>query len=239
MVAIVTFIWNGNSYGTCPEAFIIWTMQRLMYEQESGLFDFRRTENSSLLLVIDRRDDPVTPLLNQWTYQAMVHELIGIENNKVDLRGFANVPKDQQEVVLSSVQDDFFRANMFENFGDLGMNIKRMVDDFQHLSKSSFNLQSIGDMAKFVSNYPEYRKTHGNVTKHVALVSEMSRIVEERKLMLVSQTEQELACTSGQTAAFEVSILMHMNYTLPSVTTLNLPLISYVHFLALDIVIKI
>lgn len=28
--------------------------------------------------------------------QAMVHELIGIENNKVDLRGFANVPKDQQ-----------------------------------------------------------------------------------------------------------------------------------------------
>nr|CAB3449868.1 unnamed protein product [Digitaria exilis] len=149
---------------------------RLMYEQESGLFDFRRTENSSLLLVIDRRDDPVTPLLNQWTYQAMVHELIGIENNKVDLRGYANVPKDQQEVVLSSVQDDFFRANMFENFGDLGMNIKRMVDDFQHLSKSSLNLQSIGlnlvlcDMAKFVSNYPEYRKTHGNVTKHVALL---------------------------------------------------------------------
>lgn len=53
-----------------------------------------------------------------------------------------------QEVVLSSVQDDFFRANMFENFGDLGMNIKRMVDDFQHLSKSSLNLQSIGKEIK-------------------------------------------------------------------------------------------
>lgn len=44
-------------------------LQKLMYEQESGLFDFRRTEFSPLLLVIDRRDDPVTPLLNQWTYQ--------------------------------------------------------------------------------------------------------------------------------------------------------------------------
>ena len=43
--------------------------QKLMYQQESGLFDFRRTESSPLLLVIDRRDDPVTPLLNQWTYQ--------------------------------------------------------------------------------------------------------------------------------------------------------------------------
>lgn len=43
-----------------------------MYQQESGLFDFRRMEVSPLLLVIDRRDDPVTPLLNQWTYQVSV-----------------------------------------------------------------------------------------------------------------------------------------------------------------------
>jgi hypothetical protein len=43
-----------------------------MYQQESGLFDFRRTEVSPLLLVIDRRDDPLTPLLNQWTYQVFL-----------------------------------------------------------------------------------------------------------------------------------------------------------------------
>lgn len=60
------------------------------------------------------------------------------------------------------------------------------------------------DMAKFVDNYPQYRKMHGNVSKHVTLVTEMSKIVEERKLMLVSQTEQELACNGGQGAAFEV-----------------------------------
>lgn len=60
-------------------------------------------------------------------------------------------------------------------------------------------------MAKFVDNYPEYRKMQGNVSKHVTLVTEMSKIVEERKLMLVSQTEQELACNGGQGAAFEVS----------------------------------
>lgn len=63
------------------------------------------------------------------------------------------------------------------------------------------------DMAKFVDNYPEYRKMHGNVTKHVTLVTEMSKIVEERKLMSVSQTEQELACNGGQGAAFEVYII--------------------------------
>ncbi|PON71813.1 Sec1-like protein [Parasponia andersonii] len=176
---------------------------KLMYQQESGLFDFRRTEISPLLLVLDRRDDPVTPLLNQWTYQAMVHELIGIQDNKVDLRGLDKLPKDQQEVVLSSEQDSFFKSNMYENFGDIGMNIKRLVDEFQQVSKSNQNILTVEDMAKFVDNYPEYRKMHGNVSKHVTLVTEMSKIVEERKLMLVSETEQELACNGGQVAAFE------------------------------------
>ncbi len=38
-----------------------------------------------ILLILDRRNDPVTPLLSQWTYQALVHEMIGIQNGRVDL----------------------------------------------------------------------------------------------------------------------------------------------------------
>ncbi|RAL43007.1 hypothetical protein DM860_009789 [Cuscuta australis] len=195
---------------------------KLMYQQESNLFEFRRPDVSPLLLVVDRRDDPVTPLLNQWTYQAMVHELIGIQDNKVDLTSIGNFPKDQQEVVLSSEQDTFFKANMHENFGDIGMNIKQMVDDFQQVSKSNQNIQTIEDMVKFVDNYPEYRKMHGNVSKHVTLVTEMSKIVEERKLMLVSQTEQELACNGGQVAAFEAVTNLLNNESVSDIDRLRL-----------------
>lgn len=195
---------------------------KLMYQQESGLFDFRRTEISPMLLVIDRRDDPVTPLLNQWTYQAMVHELVGIQDNKVDLGNIGKFSKDQQEVVLSSEQDTFFKANMYENFGDIGMNIKRMVDDFQQVAKSNQNIQTVEDMAKFVDNYPEYRKMHGNVSKHVTMVTEMSKIVEERKLMVVSQTEQELACNGGQGAAFEAVTNLLNNESVSDIDRLRL-----------------
>jgi hypothetical protein len=37
------------------------------------------------ILPADRRNDPVTPLLTQWTYQAMVHELVGIHNGRVTI----------------------------------------------------------------------------------------------------------------------------------------------------------
>jgi len=47
------------------------SVKRLAYEQEAALFDFRRGDGATLLLVLDRVDDPVTPLLSQWTYQVL------------------------------------------------------------------------------------------------------------------------------------------------------------------------
>lgn len=46
--------------------------------------------------------------------------------------------------MLSSEQDAFFKANMYENFGDIGTNIKRMVDEFQQIAKSNQKIQTIG-----------------------------------------------------------------------------------------------
>lgn len=46
--------------------------------------------------------------------------------------------------MLSSEQDSFFKANMYENFRDIGMNIKRLVDEFQQVAKSNQNIQTIG-----------------------------------------------------------------------------------------------
>ncbi|KAM4070347.1 hypothetical protein ACJW30_12G159200 [Castanea mollissima] len=111
---------------------------------------------------------------------------------------------------------------MYENFGDIGMNIKRLVNEFQQISKSNQSIQTIEDMAKFVDKYPEYRKKHGNVSKHVTLVTEMSKIVEERKLMLVSETEQELACNGGQVATFEAVTNLLNNESVSDIDRLRL-----------------
>jgi hypothetical protein len=61
---------------------------------EPGLFDFRKQDVPPVLLIIDRKDDPVTPLLTPWTYQAMVHEILGMKNNRIDLKGVPGVRKD-------------------------------------------------------------------------------------------------------------------------------------------------
>ncbi|TLD22764.1 hypothetical protein PspLS_07226 [Pyricularia sp. CBS 133598] len=138
------------------------TEVRYHMTQESQLFDFRKVDTSPILLILDRRDDPITPLLSQWTYQAMVHQLLGIKNGRVDLSDVGNVNPDLKEIVLSQDQDPFFKKNMYLNFGDLGSNVKDYVEQFQTKHKNNVQLESIADMKRFVEEYPEFRKLSGN-----------------------------------------------------------------------------
>lgn len=169
------------------------------------IFHFRKKKRDSggtLLLVLDRRDDPVTPLLSQWTYQAMVHELLGLNNHRVILKGAPNIAKDLEEVVLSSTQDEFFRLNRHKNFGELGEEIQKLLRDYQKQTAqhNTSNLNTIEDMQAFMDKFPELRSRSHNVSKHVALMGELARLVEVCSLMDVSQFEQELACADDHTA---------------------------------------
>jgi hypothetical protein len=86
---------------------------------------------------------------------------------------------------------------MYLNFGDLGQNAKDYVEQFASKQASGQKLDSIEDMKRFVEEYPEFRRLSGNVTKHVTLVTELSRRVGTDCLLDVSELEQSLACTDN------------------------------------------
>lgn len=171
-----------------------------MQSELPSLFDFRRTDSTPVLLILDRRNDPVTPLLSQWTYQAMVHEMIGINNGRVSLTGADGVRPEMREIVLSADQDPFFSANLYDNFGDLGASIKQYVEEYQTKTASSAKIETVADMKRFVEEYPEFRKLGGNVSKHVSLLGELSKRVENEGLLEVSELEQSLASNESHAA---------------------------------------
>lgn len=185
------------------------TLAKQIYDQiikESSLFEFRTHDNGippPLLLILDRRDDPVTPLLHQWTYQAMVHELLTINNNRVNLSDINGIPKDLKEVVLSAEQDEFYATNMYSNFGEIGVQIKNLMDEFQKKAKDQRKVESIADMKNFVETYPQFKKMSGTVTKHVTVIGELSNLTTRRQLFEVSELEQEIACKADHSAQLQ------------------------------------
>ena len=167
--------------------------------EHDDVFEFRRQEGP-LLLILDRRDDPITPLLTQWTYQAMVHELLGLNNNRVSLKGVPGINKELEEVVLSSTQDEFFARHKFANFGDLGSSVKDLLDDYQRSAKMNENINSIEDMQAFMERYPAFRSRSINVSKHVALISELARLNDKYCLFDISRLEQDIACSNDHSS---------------------------------------
>jgi vacuolar protein sorting-associated protein 45 len=186
--------------------------------QSDDIFQFRSTMRPPLsgsggssasgggglhLIILDRRDDPVTPLLSQWTYQAMVHELLGLNNHRVLLKGAPNINSpDLEEVVLSSTADSFFFQNRYKNFGELGENIQHLLQEYQKTTASHnvSNLNTVSEMQAFMEKFPEIKSQSHTVSKHVAIMGELARLVEVCALLDVSQLEQELACNDDHHA---------------------------------------
>jgi len=163
----------------------------------------------TLIVLLDRRIDPITPLLNQWTYQAMVHELIGLNNNRVDLTGREEIPDEMKNLTLSGDSDEFYRLNMYANFGEIGEAIQKLVKNFQEKKGNmGGKLDSISDIKDFITEYPEFKKMSGTVSKHVALVTELSKEVTANDLCKVSELEQNIAC--GQERDNSISHLLEI-----------------------------
>lgn len=170
-------------------------------DKHESLFDFRScgADSAPVLLILDRRFDLISPMLTPWTYQSLLHELFGINNGRValprQLEGLeAAGASDTGEFVLCRETDAFYRDNAESTFGDLGDNVRSLVQLFQsRTAQHQEQLDSLPSMKRFIEEYPEYRKMSTYVAKHVALAGAISRLVESGHLMQLSEIEQTVA----------------------------------------------
>jgi len=71
----------------------------------------------------------------------------------------------------------------------------------------------------FIETYPAFKKMSGTVSKHVTVVSELSRLVGAHCLMDVSECEQELACHGDHSQSLLVNTTTHTVTTTTTTTT--------------------
>ena len=126
----------------------------------------------------------------------MIHEILELKNNRVDLKHVENLEEDMKEVVLSCEDDKFFKSIMYKNFGEVAEDIHNLVQNFLKNKSSQAQFNSIEDMQRIIDNFPEFKKGERNTSKHFHILEELRKIVEGRNLYEVSEIEQSLV--SGQ-----------------------------------------
>ena len=55
---------------------------------------------------------------------------------------------------------------------------KVLMDDYQRQTKVNQDIKTLEDMQAFIERFPAFKAKSHNVEKHVALMSELSRLVE-------------------------------------------------------------
>lgn len=159
------------------------------------LYDYRN--RSRTLLILDRCDDPLTALLTPWTYQAMLHEYIGLHANTLRLPSDVD-GAEKDGYVFSESDDAFFAQNAFSNWGDLCNNVKRYVDQCKSALQLDRSTATLEELKTFMQNIPQTKALTGSVTKHTTVTTYLSSVLKRRNMLQVSLLEQDMNASDSQ-----------------------------------------
>jgi vacuolar protein sorting-associated protein 45 len=154
-----------------------------------------------VLLILDRRSDLTTPLLLQWTYQAMLHDLFGLRNARIKDLGIqehsvktTSDNSDNQDKETVFTNDAFFEDNRYANYGQLGENIQRLTKQFETKSRSlDSQVTELPGMRRFLEDAPDYQHLRALTRKHVDLGGLLHGRVQQGGLLDLSEAQQTLA----------------------------------------------
>lgn len=154
-----------------------------------------------VLLILDRREDPLTPLLTQWTYQAMIHETLGLWGNRVVIKGdgpaaagaSASPASAAVTHVVDAAHDAFYAEHMCSHFVDVAEAVQSQLKEVQRKQKDTGSMSSIEEMRRVMERLPAMRRENANVVKHFAIMAELHRQDEAHKLFELTRLEQDMS----------------------------------------------
>lgn len=159
------------------------------------------------LLIFDRKEDPITPLIYNWSYVPLVNEFIGIESNSVKLNG-------KLEVFSRQSDDSFLDKNCHKNFGEFTLDLSQQLEKLEK-DKSGARIESLTEMQNALDKIGDKSKEVTQMKKH----SEIYRIVNESiqggDIYGVSQLQQDIITDNNKTGQFKdlLNMLAKKNVT--------------------------
>ncbi|EAY04397.1 Sec1 family protein [Trichomonas vaginalis G3] len=183
---------------------------------------FATAQESATVLILDRRSDPIAPLLHLWYYSAALHDLFGIDKNVVTVDG--------QQYVLNERTDPESAPYYTMYLGDLApkleTRVKRIQDTLREIQRQSDDLNDMHGKMSAVSKGQTEKVYAGN---HLDLFNAVHSKISQGNLMEVSGLEQIVAVYDYPDDQCQQIIEMINNPSTQPLDALRLVLIFALH----------
>ncbi|POS87189.1 hypothetical protein EPUL_002201 [Erysiphe pulchra] len=152
------------------------------------------------IIITDRSMDLNAPLIHEFTYQAMAHDLLPMkEMDKIYYKTIVNkgAPDEEEKEMEIGEKDKIWVENRHRHMKDT---IEKLMNDFQKFINENPNftnpggestsLNSIKDM---LAGLPQFQELKEAYSLHLSMAQECMNIFESRKLPDLASLEQTLA----------------------------------------------
>lgn len=152
------------------------------------------------LLILSRTDDCLSPLIHEFTYQAMVHDLLPVQDDKITVKAQSSDGTIDKDALLND-SDDLWVELRGKHIADviqiLSGRIREIVNSNTsvafHKNSSEAKSLSLTQMANALKALPEYQEVLSKLSQHMHISHQCMDIFKKQRLLDISEIEQTLA----------------------------------------------
>eukprot|EP00160_Parvularia_atlantis_P017206 Unigene5822_Nuclearia_a/m.17783 Unigene5822_Nuclearia_a/g.17783 ORF Unigene5822_Nuclearia_a/g.17783 Unigene5822_Nuclearia_a/m.17783 type:complete len:609 (+) Unigene5822_Nuclearia_a:2-1828(+) len=151
------------------------------------------------LLVLDRSVDIVAPFLHEFTYQAMVQDLLQIVDNHYSFKSTTIAGTDALKNVLLDEDDTMWASLRHMHIAETIETITRQFQEFTASNKAAAKVQgkdapkSVKAANELVRDLPQYTTLLSKFALHFNMTQEAMKKFNDGKLEAVAEVEQDMA----------------------------------------------
>ncbi|KAL8500245.1 hypothetical protein ACS0TY_020012 [Phlomoides rotata] len=151
------------------------------------------------LLILDRSVDQIAPIIHEWTYDAMCHDLLELDGNKYihEVPSKSGGEPEKKEVLLED-HDPVWLELRHTHIAEASERLHEKMTNFVSKNKAAQLQQRDGselstrDLQKMVQALPQYNEQMERLSIHVAIAGKLNTIIRDMDLRDLGQLEQDL-----------------------------------------------
>ncbi|KAI4602992.1 vacuolar sorting protein VPS33/slp1 [Pestalotiopsis sp. 9143b] len=153
-----------------------------------------------ILLVTDRSMDLMAPLVHEFTYQAMAHDLLPIKDTgKTTFHMTVNEdsPEAEEKDMELSDKDKVWVENRHRHMKDT---IDKLMSDFQkfldqnpHFTNSDADTTNLNAIKDMLAGLPQFQEMKETYSLHLTMAQECMNMFQHHKLPDIASSEQTMA----------------------------------------------
>ncbi|WVR07906.1 hypothetical protein IAU60_004949 [Kwoniella sp. DSM 27419] len=171
------------------------------YLQNNPEFPPASGRPKGVLFVVDRSMDPAAPLLHEFWYQAMVNDLLKIDDGVRYKYRYTNTVGGSEDKTAELTEVD----PVWVSVRHLHMKdaIDTLMTDFgkfaqEHAGFSGGANVNVNDLKDMLASLPQFQTQREQFSLHLEMAQECMALFEKKKLSLVANVEQ--CCATGYTS---------------------------------------